>query len=434
MPKPPFRASLKTLVAFTLVVATTSKCAAQDGDWPRFRGPSGQGVSSAKNLPLTWSQKENIVWKTPLPGPGSSSPVIAGDKIYLTCFTGYVPGNAKAPQDGLKLHVVCLDRETGKILWTNNVTPKLPEQAVMRENHGYASSTPIVDGERIYVHFGASGAFAFDLKGNQIWQANVGSKLDGFGSGASPIVYKNLLIVNASVESESLIALDTKSGKETWRARGIPQAWNTPALVPLKDGKVELVVGIPGKVLGFDPATGQQLWSCANDIVWYIVPSIVSHDGNVWSLGGRSGILAAAVRAGGRGDVTKTHRLWTSKVGSNVASPIIHDGHLYWMNDSNGIAYCAEAMTGKLIYEERVPRAEQIYASPILAEGRIYYLSRSGQIFVLPAAPKYEVLAVNEVGGRTPMGDRSMFNATPAAAGNALFVRSDQFLYRIGRK
>jgi len=188
----------------------------------------------------------------------------------------------------------------------------------------------------------------------------------------------------------------------------------------------ELVVGMPGTVVGFDPATGEELWSCDNDITWYIAPSAVAQEGVVWSIGGRSGVAAVAVRAGGRGDVTKTHRLWTSVKGSNVSSPIVHDRYLYWMSDSLSIAYCAEADSGKIVYEKRLGQAGQVYASPVLADGKLYYVSRSGRTFVLAAGPKYELLAVND------LRDRGTFNASPAVSGNRLLLRSDLFLYCLG--
>jgi hypothetical protein len=413
---------------FMGVVNTRLSAQEKTADWPQFRGPGGLGVSPSKGLPRTWSQNENILWKTALPGPGASSPVVVADKVLLTCYSGYnVPGKDRGEMEQLKLHVVCLNRDSGRILWNTVVVPKLPEQAAIRENHGYASSTPTTDGERVYVFFGKSGVFAFDLEGKQLWRTEVGSGLNGWGTGASPILSGDLLIVNASVESQSLVALDKKTGQEVWRAKGIREAWNTPVLVPVKDGKTELVVAMIGKVLGFDPATGAPLWSCANDITWYIVPSVVAQEGVIWSIGGRSGVVAVAIRAGGRGDVTKTHRLWTSKKGCNVSSPIIHEGHLYWMNELE-TACCADARTGTIVYEQRVDRAGQVYASPVLADGNLYYVSRTGRTIVLAASPKYQRLAIND------LRDTSTFNASPAVAGDKLFVRSDLFLYCVGQK
>ena len=155
---------------------------------------------------------------------------------------------------------------------------------------------------------------------------------------------------------------------------------------------------------------------------------MVAQDGVIWSLGGRSGVAALAVRAGGRGAVTGTHRLWTSDRGSNVSSPVVHEGHLYWMHETRGTAFCAEAMTGKIVYEERIERAGQVYASPVLAEGRLYYVSRNGRAFVVAAAPEYQLLAVND------LGDGSMFNASGAVTGHRLLLRSDKFLYCLGRE
>jgi hypothetical protein len=413
---------------FGLVAAVAAAANAQEGagPWPQFRGPDGLGISSEKGLPAKWSQQDGIVWKTELPGAGASSPIVVGERIFLTCYSGYgVPGQPKGEVEQLKLHVVCLRRGDGSVLWNKPVPVRLPEQPAIRENHGYATSTPASDGERVYVFFGKSGVFAFDLDGGQLWHADVGSKLSGWGSAASPVLYGDLVIVNASVESEALVALDKRTGKEKWRASGIKESWNTPLLVPVGGGKTELVVAIFGKVLGFDPASGEQLWSCATDIGWYMVPSLVAGDGVVYCIGGRTG-GALAVRTGGRGDVTQSHRLWTGRKGSNVSSPILHDGHLYWAHENLGIAYCAEAKTGTIVYEERLDGGGQVYASPVLADGKLYYVSRGGRTCVLAAGPKFEVLATND------LGRAGAFNASPAVAGGRLFLRSDRFLYCIG--
>jgi outer membrane protein assembly factor BamB len=203
------------------------------------------------------------------------------------------------------------------------------------------------------------------------------------------------------------------------------ESWNTPILVPVDGGKQELVVAIFGKVLGFDPATGEQLWSCKTDIGWYMVPSLVNDKDVVYCIGGRTG-GALAVRAGGRGDVTESRRLWTLSKGSNVSSPLLHGGHLYWLHENLGIAYCVEAATGKLVYEERLANAGQFYGSPVLADGRIYAFTRNGRGFVLAAKPQFEQLARNE------LGDRSSFDASPAVDGSRLLIRSDKFLHCLG--
>ncbi len=397
------------------------------GEWPQFRGPGGLGVSDSKDTPVTWSASQNLLWKFELAGAGSSSPIVVGDRVFVTCYTGYgVRGQAEGQMAQLTRHVLCLNAANGRLLWKADVPAILPESDRVRE-HGYAASTPACDGERLYVFFGKSGVFAFTLDGKQLWKTSVGSNHHGWGSAASPVVYGDLLIVNACVESESLVALDKKTGKEKWRAGGIKESWNTPLIVPGKGG-AELIVAVFGKILAFKPDTGQALWSADTDIQWYIAPSMVAQSGIVYAIGGRSGVAALAVRTGGRGDVTGTHRLWTSTNGSNVSSPIIDGGHLYWMHDNEGIAYCADAATGRIIYEVRVPRAGQVYASPILCDGKLYYVNRSGVTFVLKSGTAFELLAVND------LSDGSTFDASPAVAGGRLYLRSDRFVYCVGNR
>ena len=397
-------------------------------DWTQFRGPGGSAARVESNPPIAWSADENIVWKRELPGPGTSSPIVIGKKIFLTCFTGLKGSsdkNAEATK-GLRRHVLCLDRDTGKIVWTTDVETKFPVEDRIREDHGFASSTPAADPERLYVFFGTSGVFALDHAGKQVWRAEVGSELHGWGSAASPVLHGDLVLVNASVESQSLVALDKRTGKERWRAPGVREAWNTPLIVDLPGSKSEIVVPIMRKVLAFDPASGEQLWSCDTKIDWYMCPSAVAHEGIVYSIGGRSG-GGLAVRAGGRGDVTGSRVLWRLKKGSNVSSPVYHDGHIYFAHENLGIAYCVNAKSGEVVYEERLqPEPGQIYASPVLAGKQLYYVSRGGRTVVLAAKPKFEQLASNAA------LDRSTHNATPAISGDQLLLRSDKYLYCIG--
>ncbi|MBI2948640.1 MAG: PQQ-like beta-propeller repeat protein, partial [Verrucomicrobia bacterium] len=235
---------------------------AQASEWRQFRGPDGQGVSRSQKLPTSWTTDGDLAWKAPLPGPGGSSPIVWGDRIFVTCYSGYaIPGIQGGDISELKRHVLCLNRADGKQLWTRDVPAAQPEQAKVRD-HGYASSTPAADADRLYVFFGKSGVFALGHDGRQLWRTDVGSNVHGWGSASSPVLYKDLVIINAGVESESLVALNKQTGKEVWRAGGIKESWNTPILVPVAGGKTELVVAIMGKVLGFDPDTGERLWSC----------------------------------------------------------------------------------------------------------------------------------------------------------------------------
>ena len=422
--------SPRTARSWLALAAVSALPAAVDAeDWMQFRGPNGSATGKADAVPAEWTETRNVVWKTELPGAGTSSPIIVRGKVYLTCFSGYnVPGR-RGSMSALKRMLVCLDRKGGKTLWTRDLKVALPEKDRIRDNHGYVSSTPVSDGEGLYVFCGKSGVFAFGLDGRPRWHADVGSGLSGWGSAASPILFGNLLIVNASVESGSLLALDKKSGKQVWRVEGIKEAWNTPLLVPVKGGRTELVVAVPQKVIGLHPTSGKELWTCATGITWYMVPSMVAHDGVVYCVGGRSGKAGSlAVRAGGRGDVTETHRLWRSDKRSNVSSPVYHDGHLYFAHEQQAVAYCLNAKTGEVVYEERLgPRAGQVYPSPVLAGGNLYYVTRRGGTFVVPAKPTFKLLAHNS------LGDRSTFNASPAVSGNHLLIRSDTYLYCLGK-
>jgi outer membrane protein assembly factor BamB len=397
---------------------------AESPGWSGFRGPGGLGVAHSQDG--VWGTEPDVLWKIALPGPGGSSPIVQGDHLYVTCYTGYaVPGAPQGALEGLTRHLLCLNRADGKKIWEVKVKAALPEEAKVRD-HGYASSTPVADADRVYTFFGKSGVFAWDHRGKELWRKDVGSGTHGWGSATSPILYLNLVIVNASVESGSLIALDKTTGREVWRAEGLKESWNTPVLVPLEGGRQELVVAIMGAVIGFDPNTGEKLWWCDTGIKWYMVPSLVYQGDKVYCIGGRTG-GALAVRAGGRGNVTDARRLWTLNKGSNVPSPILHKDHLYWMHENLGVAYCVEAGTGKVIYEERVEAAGQTYGSPVSAEGKIYAVNRRGGLLVLAASPRFQLL------GRKDLRDGGSFDASPAADGSRLLIRSDRFLYCLGK-
>ena len=411
-----------------LVILVFARPLVSTADWPQFRGPGGRGQSAQTGLPTTWDAETKIVWKTDLPGPGASSPVAWGDRIYVTCYTGYgVQADDPGDADQLKRHLVCLDQADGRILWNVEQAATQTEGAYrgFTALHGYASSTPAVDADGIYVFYGATGAAAYSHDGRQLWLTSCGTRIHDWGSANSPVLYENLVIINASVESQSLIALDKSNGREIWRQGGIEMSWNTPVLVNTAGGW-ELVVQIKGKVLGFDPATGAPLWSCEG-IDDYVCPSPVAEGDVVYAIGGRRA-TALAVRAGGRGDVTATHKLWEIAKGSNVSSPVYHDGHLYWAHDSRGTVACVDARTGQEVYDERLsPRPGRIYASPLAADGKLYYVSREAGVFVLPAKPQFEVLAHNQI-----ESDTSVFNASPAVVKGRLLIRSDRALYCLG--
>lgn len=392
-------------------------------DWPQFRGPGGQGISTGKDLPITWSETENMAWSVKLPGAGASSPIILGDRLYVTCYSGYGVERGAGNMDDLKLHVVCMNKVTGKQVWKKTIPPILPESSKVRD-HGYAAATPATDGKHLYLFFGKTGVIKMDLKGKLIWQKSVGTKVHGWGCGTSPVLYKNLVIVNASVESGSLVALNKDDAKEAWRAYGMKESWNTPHLVTLASGKQELCVHIKDQVFGFDPGTGKELWRCKG-VPDYVCPSIVSKDGIVYVIGGRRS-RSMAIKAGGRGVVTDTHKVWEQMVGANVSSPVIHDGHLFWVSDRNTRAYCLRLSDGKIMYDERFPA--QPYASSTLADGRIYVVSRRGGAFVMAAKPSFQILARNR------LEDRSIFDASPVISDGRIYLRSTQALYCFTKK
>ena len=412
---------MRKLVGISFVFVLTLS-AARGEDFLQFRGPGGQGASSETGLPVTWDDTRNIVWRTELPGFGASSPISLGDDLFVTCYSGYgVSRDGSENMDDLRLHVVRVNREAGDIIWNKVIQPALPESERVRD-HGYAAATPVTDGESLYVFFGKSGLFAFDFDGNQKWRAEVGSRTHGWGSGTSPVLFENLVIVNASVESGDLVAVNNETGREVWRAPGMLESWSTPHLVQLADGSHELVVSVEDKILGFDPATGAELWTC-DGIQSYVCPSIISQDGIVYALGGRRS-RAIAVRAGGRGDVTESHRLWVAEAGSNVSSPVIHEGYLYWVSDRNKMAYCVNLQDGEVAYSKRF--GGQPYASTLLADGKLYVVTRYDGTFVLAAKPEFEQLAHNT------LDDDSTFNASPIVSHGKLILRSDRFLYCIG--
>jgi len=397
-----------------------------EADWLQFRGPGGSGIAPDKGVPVTWSADRNVAWKTEMPGAGASSPIVMGNKIFITCYSGYgLDISDPGEQKNLKRHLVCVDRQTGNFLWKRDIDPVLPESAyrgLYITKHGYASSTLACDGKNLYVFFGSAGVFAFDFDGKQLWHASVGKRTHGWGTGTSCILYKDLVIVNASVEDGSLVALDKKTGTEVWKVKGISGSWNTPVLAKVGGG-TELAIGTEPGMLGIDPDTGKELWR-AETYDWYVCPSLVAHDGVLYGL---QHTICAAVKAGGRGDVTNSRVLWKKNFGHVVTSPLYNDGHLYWA--ANGAAVCVKASDGSEVYKERLKGSDsEFYASPLLAGGKLYYVSRSDGVYVVEASPKFKLVAHNT------LDDKSVFNASPAVSNSQLFLRSDRYLYCIGKK
>lgn len=394
------------------------------GEWPRFRGPEGDGVSKAKNLPVTWGDNENIHWKCLLPGAGGSSPIVYGDRVFLTYYTGVNPRTPTNVQ-GLKRFVTAVDRHAGHQVWAYEFKTDqkpLPFTGFLSK-HGYCTSTPVTDGTNVYAWFGNVGFVAVSFDGAEVWNAKVGRKAHSSGSWSSPILYNGQILLNASVESDEFGVLEAGSGSVGWHTK-VGTCWSTPVLVMAPGNRVEVVLNTNGRISGFDPQTGEELWWCrgAHDNV---SPSIVAHNGVVYATGGKNG-LTLAVQTGGRGDVSDSHVLWKVKYGSSVPSPIYHDGHLYVVTE-RGMIYCLKAEDGQLVNEKSLDAGE-IFASPVLADGKLYVVSREKGTFVLSATPGMELLAQNRF-----QKDATAFLGSPAVAGGQLFLRSDRYLYCLGQ-
>lgn len=410
------------LLALILCAAVESARAA---DWPQFRGPGGLGVSAESGLPTQWDNSHGLVWKIDLDGAGSSSPIVVGDKVLLTYFTA--PGEADMAR-----HLICVDRATGNKLWDKAVPCAEREDSwrgMLRE-HGYTSSTPASDGTNVYVFYGKVGALAYDLNGNELWRRNLGTGSDnrGWGSASSPVLYKDTVIINAGTEGGVIVALNKKDGKDVWRAEAESArgTWGTPTLVDLPGGKQELVLGVPFEVWGLNPENGKLRWYAEAISAEAMCTSVVAHEGVVYVTGGRQG-GSAAIKAGGSGDVTKTHVVWKSSKSSYVTSPVYKDGYLYWVSD-RGTAVCLNAKTGETVYEKRLDGASKLYASLTAADGKLYAVSRFNGTFVIDGKPEFSVISHNE------LTDETDFNASPAVSNGRLFLRSNKALYCLGAK
>jgi outer membrane protein assembly factor BamB len=439
-------------------VGIAGLAAAAGADWPEFRGAAGASTSADQNLPESWSDREAVAWRTKLPGQGASSPIIFGDRIYVTCYSGYgVDRDNPGTTDELVRQIVCLNESDGKVVWSKELKTKSPEARYsgFMTQHGYASNTPATDGKQVFVFLGTGGVYAFDVQGNEQWHADVGKGTDGWGSACSLRLYGDLVIVNATIESRSVIALHQATGKEAWRFKVAGgKSWSTPALVHTSQGSDELIVNSEGRVSALDPSTGKEIWWCEG-IGDYTCPSVLPGKDVVYVSGGRQSQMLA-IRTGGKGDVSKSHVLWRERIGANVTSPVLLGNRLYGVSD-RGIAYAVDAESGKIIYQQRLSEPAQpavrpaafqqpgrkkgfggggfgggglqFYASLVAADNKLYAVSRSAGTFVLAPGDALKVISTNRIGS-----DSSNFDATPAIADGKIYLRSNDALYCIGGK
>lgn len=426
---------MKSVLA--LVFATTTLQAATSTDWPRFLGPTGAAIVAESKVPLKWSDSENIVWQAEMPGPGSSSPIVFGDKVFITCWTGYGDKEGASDMSKLTRHLLCLNRTDGKVLWDAKVASTVEEdpwRGYITE-HGYATHTPVTDGEHVYVFFGKSGALAFDMTGKQLWQTSCGTSSGRmrWGSAASPVLVGDVLVVNASDESQAIIGLDKATGKVRWKAEGqFGMAYGTPNVYS-HDVVIDLVVAVPQELWGLSPETGKLRWYAVHGLSGNVSPSLVPGGDTAYIFGGFPSTRSVAVKLGGKGDTTANAILWDSNTSSYVPTPILKDGHLYVVNDQ-GFAICIDAKTGQDVYRERVligarGGGKPFYASPVLIGDKLVCVSRRDGVFIIAAKPKFEL-----IGSNVFSLDKSQFHGTPAISGDQLFLRSDKAVYCIGAK
>ena len=408
-----------------LVLSILAPVLAPAGEtWPQFRGPSGDGHSDATGLALKWSETENIVWKTPIHDRGWSSPVIWQDQIWMTTATA----------DGHEMFAVCIDRDTGKIVHDIEVFDTEKPEPVGSVN-GYASPTPVVEAGRVYVHYGTYGTACLDTaSGKILWTRRDLSCDHHEGPGASPILWGNLLIFHVDGRDVQYVAaLDKTTGKTVWKTKrsidyspfspNLRKAFCTPIIIEF-DGRLQLVSPGAKAVMGYDPDTGEELWKIRY-FGWSVTPRPVAGHGLVFLIIDYERPELWAIRPGGRGDLTDSNVVWKITRGMPSRPSLLLVGDLLFLVNSDGVASCVEAETGQTVWKERM--GGSCSASPIFADGRLYFFNQDSVTTVIEPARQYKVLAVNELGGEQLM-------ATPAVAGKAMFIRTRTHLYRIEKR
>jgi outer membrane protein assembly factor BamB len=422
-------------------------------NWPSFRGPQASGDGDGQYPPMMWdaSKGTNVRWKTPIPGLGHSCPIVWGDKVFVTTAVSGDPkstfrpglyGNVDSVND-TTVHtwrVYCLDKQTGKILWGRVAHEGVPK--IKRHTKGsHANCTPVTDGSHVVVCFGSEGLYCYDFQGKLLWSRNIGVLDSGFffdadyqwGFGSSPILFRNLVILQCDVGKNSfLAAYEVASGRQVWLAprEEIP-SWGTPTICE-GAGSPELVTNATKYARGYDPLTGNELWRLGRHAE-ITVPTPVAGSGLIFIMSGYRPIQPIyAVRAGARGDISLKegqesdyYVAWSKKRGGPyMPTPIVYRDYLYTCSN-NGIVTCYESKTGKQVYQERLGGSGGYTASPVAADGKLYFTSEEAGIRVVKAGPKFELLATN------PMGDVCM--ATPAISDGMVFIRTQHFVYGIGR-
>jgi outer membrane protein assembly factor BamB len=403
---------------------------ASAGDWPAWRGPNGDGISSEKALPTEWTRQTNVRWRVPLPDRGNSTPIVFASRVFVTQAV------EKQGWRGL----ICFDRKDGKLLWKTGVT--YTESEPTHATNPYCSASPVTDGERLIASYGSAGVYCYDMDGNEIWHRDFGPQLHIWGNAASPVIYHDLCIQNVGPgERTFLVALDKKTGTTVWRHDELGGefgttnkewigSWTTPVIIHV-NGHDELIMSFPNRVAALDPKTGKELWTCSGlGPLVYTSPIWSGQKGDdpgtIVAMSGYGGPFLA-VRPGGSGDVTETHRIWhIDRAKQRIGSGVIVGDYIYIHNDP-GITECIELATGKLVWQERLKSSGDngtSWSSMVRVSDRLYVVNHAGDSFVLRASPTFELLSTNSLDERTL--------ASHAVSNGDIFIRTYQSLWCIG--
>lgn len=427
------RSTFGWLMLFLLGVATScgQQARGQQADWPQFRGPAGQGHAAVDSLPLHWSEaengkSENIAWKVDVPGDGWSSPVIASDRVFLTTAVATDQANLKQRS----LRVLCFNASNGQVRWNREVFLQRGDDVQIHKKNSHASPTPLIDGDRLFVHFGPSGTACLNLDGKVIWKTEELSFRPVHGNGGSPVLYKDALIVTCDgADQQFVAALSAETGELKWKTERDVEvrkgfSFSTPTLIEV-DGQVQAVCPGSGAVMAYDPATGSELWRVRYGEGYSVVPRAVYAKGLVIVSSGYDSAVLYAIDPRGEGDVTETHVRWTLDRGVPKTPSMLAVGDHLYLVDDGGVATCLEIDTGEMHWKKRL--GGKYSASPTYAAGRIYFQSETGTTTVIAPGTEYAELATNQLAG----DDRTF--ASFAIVDHAILLRSESHLYRIER-
>ncbi len=430
------------VVGALLAGLVSSGLVAQEAYWPYWRGPAADGMASG-DAPLRWSDTQNVGWKTEIPGLGNSSPVVWGDRIFLTTAipTGAKAGTSAPPAADSNLHapagplvehkfdVLCLDRKTGKIIWQRTAKTAVPHEPQHSQYGSFASNSPVTDGKFVYAFFGSRGMYCYDMTGKLVWEKDYGVQMRmkmGFGEGMAPVVYGNRIVLVFDHEGDSFISvLDKTTGKEVWRvSRPEKTNWAAPLVTQVKR-RTEVIVAGSGKTRSYNLEDGKVIWECAG-LGANTIPQPVRQDDLVFVMTGYRNPMLQAIRLGREGDLTGTDAVvWTQTKGNSYTpSPVIFDNKFYALTDT-GMLSCYNAKTGVAYYQQvRLPKTYNFKSSPVGVNGKLYMASENEDVIVVRMGEKFEVLATNTMKDQT-------FIATPAIVGGEIFLRSTTSLFCI---